>query len=814
MGESGAYFDLVINLSGEAEVTFAKADSKNYLILHIASSSVRLGRVLAGLEEELAGTALKRAIRQLVLKRRGVVLRVIANGKCILTAYDSELLEGKVELVRGKTKLRLRTVKPVAFYDDFMRKEIGSMWEEISGEWELRSVRNPARSTNAFRYVGSSERGFALSLAGYEFWDEYSASVRATGAEGAQYGLAFYASNSENYFALLWTGEELELLRAEPEKTRVLSRAPFHLNPNTWYEFKVEVSGNKVRGYIDGNELLSASSNELVGGRVGLIVRGEATFDDLAVQSGTFYEEDFKNWSRNRAVAIGGKWGISSACKLKTAKEAKLIFGNEDWMDYQVSVLVNYVKGGAVGCVFYYLDELTYGIARWFPRSGDVEIWKVTDGKRVLLAKGHAERKSEGGNLLTVSLEKGLIRLSINDREAVAGWDTSLQMGRAGLYGYDTKAQFTKFRVDFGKELAPVLTSPTVFAHEKTMANWAAPASDWRKDSTSGISWHRLKFFGDLRIELEPPEELSEGAKLALLLGQDSTPVYRVELTRKELSLWERGKLLERRPLSGIPPCLLLIRAGELVVGGVEDGPSFSLRDREAKTLRSVGYLNENIELDPQTISLFASNIEAYTFEKAFSEWRVNCGEWQVSNRWACDPRWSWLNGRQKDGPAVIWSKKSFSGDMVVDFCVGVRMEPKWGSGYTYVRDFNLTIGGDGKDIVSGYSFIFGGWENTATAILYGKELLAKNEKLLIKRGGLHRRWYYIKVVKKGNKLEYWIDDKLELSARLKQPLKAGKIAIWTYDDSIMVARVRVCAEKISPPEKPVAYKGSLTPYD
>jgi hypothetical protein len=64
---------------------------------------------------------------------------------------------------------------------------------------------------------------------------------------------------------------------------------------------------------------------------------------------------------------------------------------------------------------------------------------------------------------------------------------------------------------------------------------------------------------------------------------------------------------------------------------------------------------------------------------------------------------------------------------------------------------------------------------------------------------GLHRRWFHLTAVRRNNLFEFYLDNQLMCSFRdEKEPLKGKRFCIWTYDNGIMVARVRVSAEQIS----------------
>jgi hypothetical protein len=59
----------------------------------------------------------------------------------------------------------------------------------------------------------------------------------------------------------------------------------------------------------------------------------------------------------------------------------------------------------------------------------------------------------------------------------------------------------------------------------------------------------------------------------------------------------------------------------------------------------------------------------------------------------------------------------------------------------------------------------------------------------------LHRRWWYVRVDKVGSRVSCYLDNKLLFSYDDPKPLDAGQIALWTYNNGIMLSRVQVYYE-------------------
>jgi hypothetical protein len=143
---------------------------------------------------------------------------------------------------------------------------------------------------------------------------------------------------------------------------------------------------------------------------------------------------------------------------------------------------------------------------------------------------------------------------------------------------------------------------------------------------------------------------------------------------------------------------------------------------------------------------------------------------------------------------------------------------------YEYVRDLNVTISADGKDLSSGYTFMMGGFDNTKSAILRKGKILAEDKSMSARypRNNMigHQQWYRIRLEKSGNKLTYRAyfmgHERVALEVEDPEPLTGDRIAIWSYDCPIVIARLRIAGSQGGAIEAPdSAPRGRpLTPYD
>jgi hypothetical protein len=208
--------------------------------------------------------------------------------------------------------------------------------------------------------------------------------------------------------------------------------------------------------------------------------------------------------------------------------------------------------------------------------------------------------------------------------------------------------------------------------------------------------------------------------------------------------------------------------------------------------------LAKNVEIETR-------NVHDYTFSAAPTDWWVQSGVWEMTNRWSCSPQWSWLGGRSEE-VAAIWNKHKFSGDQSIQFYFSFKMgmsgTPRWAE---YPTNAAVSFCGDGKNLGSGYSLIVGADNNTHSILMKGAKIVAENREKpallpVISDGmpasnDLHRKWWYVRVNKIGSRIECYLDNELILTYNDPKPLDLGQVALWTFNNGIMLSRVQIYYE-------------------
>jgi len=238
----------------------------------------------------------------------------------------------------------------------------------------------------------------------------------------------------------------------------------------------------------------------------------------------------------------------------------------------------------------------------------------------------------------------------------------------------------------------------------------------------------------------------------------------------------------------------LLARTSAFITGGL----FLAAMPLLAAPAQTIGLSGARPALD--SVQINTSHVYDYTFASPPTDWWVQSGVWDMTNRWSCSPGWSWFGGRS-DEVAAVWNKRKFSGDISVQtyfsFKMGVSGTPRWPE---YPCNFAMTVLGNGKDLGSGYTLIAGADRNTHTVLMRNGKMVAQTTDAnalfpTILDGNppkVHRQWWYMRINKVGSRIDCYLDNDLILSYTDPDPIESGQTAIWTYNNGIMLSRVQI----------------------
>ncbi len=454
----------------------------------------------------------------------------------------------------------------------------------------------------------------------------------------------------------------------------------------------------------------------------------------------------------------------------------------------------------------------------------------------------------------------GLVKLYCGGRLVMLHKEASVLVGAAGIFvGSGSRISLNKIVCHFKPEdvFRDKLEKNQIFSNDPFMRHWASPAGEWVRDDSLQGSWHKGSFFkpfsltvpavagsevhlgatddnasGDLAVGMDGfCLEVSDSRSGKSLLKRPLSSMFRDNPTPDILTfyeilddkLWGRlgGKKLVLNPPAQAqywnPEVYRLSSDGDWLWGESGGGLMFKLklpRPLSGKRIFIKGFSDKQVWLMHAT----RDNVLDFLFTESLHEWTVNGGLWQVINRFQCDPRWSHMNGQSNDDLASLWSKYLIEGDFCIEMYAGTRH----GDWYYRVGDLNLTVMNRNLLPSSGYSFVCTGWDpdfsQTKSKLIRDGKTVSVSDKYLSPRlrdgnvrkhtdpliaagRDVHGAWYYIKARRTGRLVEYSFDNEKIFSYEDKEPISCGGFGIWTFLNSMMVARLKVAAEKIRPKE-------------
>jgi len=206
----------------------------------------------------------------------------------------------------------------VLFEDDFKTSD---NWEIINGEWEIESGTFKAKGTPSH-----------FAIAGDEGWANYSVQVttKILGSTNPKINwlksyLFFRVQDPQNFyrFGIHGDGNVVDLYKCVDGKWIHLANASFTPKKEKWYTFRVEVAGEKIKGYVDKKLLIDAEDDAFQNGKIGLgvleddmqtvykhvVVKalGEGTFSPLSIsllQRQLIYKDVIVNLRSTRLLKL------------------------------------------------------------------------------------------------------------------------------------------------------------------------------------------------------------------------------------------------------------------------------------------------------------------------------------------------------------------------------------------------------------------------------------------------------------------------------------------------------------------------------
>ncbi len=494
--------------------------------------------------------------------------------------------------------------------------------------------------------------------------------------------------------------------------------------------------------------------------------------------------------------------------------------GAPTWEDYTLTVAVQAPRDGAAGVVVNMPDADTGLLVRWAsvtdhgPRGNRLALISLRKDGQTVLAE------SPGGYLpgqwyrLTVVTGLAGVRVLVDDRPRLDVPDVTPRRGGIGLYAEgaagvvfdDVTAYGRTLQTDLIAEHRVAQIADRILSDHKGMGLWAAPQSDWQPaPETPGLLVHHLDFYGDHWLSLTTRVGDEPDGALTLVLDGDGAHAdrgYRAVLTRAGATLFRDAtplKTVAHALTAGESYAVRFRRTGTSLTLELDGDPLLTAEDAHPLPGLRPAYQARGCFAVGDDACALGHNLLDYSFADAPTDWLTD-GTWMPTTRWSCSNQWSFLGGWSR-GDAVLWQKARFTGDQFIQAWMGVKMEyPRERQEYwDRYRDLAVTICGDGRDPRSGYAgvIVYSKDVNRHTVthsvlLRNGVEVAASDVPLVSQLTGGHTHWYALELHKHGATVEFTADGQPIATYTDPAPLAGGIPAVWTHDNGIAVARVRL----------------------
>ena len=733
-------------------------------------------------------------------------------------------------------------------------------WRPVKGRWRFKSIRPDnapkdeayhTRSANPFVYLGApaAESPLALTATGEAWWSGYSlrAAVKCLGQGAA--GVAFGVESPAEFWLVklecstrFEAPSRLQLIRMSRGRPRLISEKLVPARHGQWYDLAVEVDSGRVRVMFLGSPVMDVADRRITGGRVGLVAEGlnGAVFDDVEVR-----ELRRIRFDRVQDLALGreatGRWrrpeiekGLTVVMRPRPEqKECVYVVGSPEWEGGAVAADLRPGSWGSSGLIAGVNGDRFYRLA--LKPSGKGAVLAVAGGHETTLRTfRHGVKRGDWCKVRLDLAEKGVISAYV-DGELVARVKTpDAPKGRIAFF---TDAAFDAAVRNLVADRSPQLSTSRsignrLFSRDPHMSAWASERGQWVPndgvDKARGrtgyvftgkdVFWRKGDYYGDtviyLPLTIEHSRRTSAGAAphspirgaLAVHFGLKSRDLgggYAVAAkagrhAEYDVALTHRGKRIAAAVVhtDAIRHGIRIFNTRRHIWAAFGTRRLFSHVKTAPDDGTRIAIVRKGT-IDFKRLAVHTTHLDDSSFERAPTRWRL-AGDWRVSPRYDCDPKWSWMGAESPLDHAAMWRRSAFPGDVTVELYASMKMRP---GGLPYCPgDLNLTISADADSPARGYTFIVGGWRNSRTALLRNGKVVASTTKRYLpdtrdglpEPGQLHLRWFYVKARRKGPKIELYLDNELTLQYTDPEPLAGGKVGVWTQEQNLSVARVQI----------------------
>ena len=485
-----------------------------------------------------------------------------------------------------------------------------------------------------------------------------------------------------------------------------------------------------------------------------------------------------------------------------------LLTGYLFWNDAEFAIAVKPEDVDEAGLIFAWRDDRNYCRAtlRRDGNAGRAALVRVADGREEPLAPESAPILFPRDRWVLLAVEcrqDGAATFSV-DRKALlplpAGANT---FGKAGLFVRKGTALFDDFSALDTAEAhlpPPLAARSRVYSvkerypkddRDDWLYRWAQDLDAWQPlnrtaDGKSfGGEFFHLPLFGDFTFR-----------------GKADAAGTRVVLLRPD------GEPAQDFPLAATGDFEFRRAAGAVAINGVAAGPLAAGQGVH------VGVIAEGVKpTQTPPFEVRSPAVREELFDDAPADWMPAQGSWENTNRWRCKQEWGFFSG-QSNECAALFGKWRFDGNQTHIFYYGLRdVFGRQFQNDRYTRhDVNFSFLTDGRDLFSGYTFMYGGYDNKASYLLRRREVVAVNEKARFALdAGIedqHLFWRRLRVDCIDRRIRVRLEDEvlIDFTDTAADVPRGGHVALWTYRNGVMYARLNSSAETARPDADPFLF--------
>jgi hypothetical protein len=171
-------------------------------------------------------------------------------------------------------------------FSDNFESGLASSWSKSGGTWAL------ATDGSQVLAESSSTSDLAREFNGSNSWTDYSLQARVKaltfGSSDGLVGVAARAASSSKFYRLVLASNGQAVLQAYAGTTSIttLGSASIGVTAGTWYTLRLDVIGSVITGYVNGQQVASATDTMASSGRLALeTFHASGEFDDVTVSS-------------------------------------------------------------------------------------------------------------------------------------------------------------------------------------------------------------------------------------------------------------------------------------------------------------------------------------------------------------------------------------------------------------------------------------------------------------------------------------------------------------------------------------------------